>query len=74
MVDTILEGGRRELGVITTIVPPGFTNQGGASVFVNLIIGQTAIQPPEQLIIGTEFAFGIWPTIESGRLSATARV
>ena len=48
-------------GVITAVLPPGFTNQSGANVFGNVIIGSTEVVPPSNPIIGTQFAFGIWP-------------
>jgi hypothetical protein len=55
------QGGRRDFGAISAILPPGFTNQGGASVFGDVIINPGTIGTPAQLIIGTKFAFGIWP-------------
>lgn len=58
------EGGRREFGAILAIVPPGFTNQNGANVIGDLIISSTTITYSDQLIVGTEFAFAIWPKID----------
>lgn len=54
-------GGERQFGVIRVLLPPGFTSQGGASVFGDVIIGPTEIVLPSHPIIGTQFAFGIWP-------------
>jgi hypothetical protein len=48
-------------GAITALLPSGFTNQGGASVFGNVIIETIEIALPSRAIIGTQFAFGIWP-------------
>ena len=55
------KGGRRDFGGITAILPPGFTSQNGASVFGDIILNPATIEAPAQLIVGTKFAFGIWP-------------
>lgn len=58
------DGGKRVFGVITAILPAGFTNQGGASVFGDIIGGVPEIPAPARAIRGTEFAFGIWPAVD----------
>lgn len=54
-------GGQIEFGPVTVVVPPWFTKQGGANVFGD-IVADSGIDEPLQLVPGTEFAFGIWPS------------
>lgn len=58
------DGGRREFGLITAILPSGFTHQGGASVFGDAISSAQGLVIPDGLIAGTLFAFGIWPATD----------
>lgn len=54
-------GGQVEFGGIQAILPVGFTQQGGASVFGD-VVQSSQLAKPLKLLSGTEFAFGIWPT------------
>lgn len=55
------EGGVRTAGPVTVILPPGFTNQRGANVFANLMIRDSGIDKPANVLPRTEFNVGIWP-------------
>lgn len=55
------KGGVREADVLTILLPQGFTNQRGANVFANMIIGSSSLRKPSNVLPATEFTVGIWP-------------
>lgn len=52
----------RVFNTVSVFLPSGFTHQGGASVFGDLHYGPVALEPPAQMLPGTLFSLGIWPT------------
>lgn len=55
------EGGVRTTGPVTVMLPPGFTNQGGANVYMHLMLRDSGIPKPANVVPNTEFNVGIWP-------------
>lgn len=50
--------------MVKALVPSGFTHQGGANVFINVLTRSSQISKPSTFMAGTEFNFGIWPAQE----------
>ncbi|MCL4859827.1 MAG: SH3 domain-containing protein [Caldilineaceae bacterium] len=61
------EGGVRKRSVITINLPPGFTNQGGANVFADIMSNTGDVAPLPGGVPGAYFAVGIWPANDQTR-------
>jgi hypothetical protein len=55
------QGGARQSGIVRVIVPPGFTNQSGANVYANMVVGSSSLPKGPSVLPATEFTVGIWP-------------